>query len=106
MGCEIRTLVAPLQRIEHQFIYITPAPLFARLKRLDDWMGSLTKVLRSMTVGRRIAATNVTACHAESQVDPLTTGAQTVLAAARARNHVPYLIKMGAFHGHLASLAI
>jgi len=97
---------ADLQRIEHQFIYITPAPLFARLKRLDDWMGSLTKMLRSMTVRRGIAAPNMTACHAESQVDPLTTDAQTVLTAARARYHVPYLIKMCAFHGHLASLAI
>ena len=39
-----------LQRVEHYFVDVTPAPFLARLKRFYDWMSSLVKMLRSMAV--------------------------------------------------------
>jgi hypothetical protein len=40
-----------LQGIEHQFVDIAPAPVFSRLKRLDDGMTSRVEMARRMPVG-------------------------------------------------------
>jgi hypothetical protein len=37
-------LVSILQRIEHQFIDIAPAPLFSGLEGPDDWVGGCMKM--------------------------------------------------------------
>lgn len=40
-----------LQGIEHQFVDIAPAPVFSRLKRLDDGMMAPVEMARRMLVG-------------------------------------------------------
>jgi hypothetical protein len=55
-----------------------------------------------MFVFRRITATDVTAGHAEAEVDPAVSDAQTVLAALSARADVLDVLEVKAAHGHSA----
>lgn len=87
-------LSAGLQGIKHYFIHIAPTPLFTPLKRPDDGMTAGVVVTGGMLVWRRIAATNMPAGHAESQMYPDATNAQAIFTAISTRLHWFNLIKM------------
>jgi hypothetical protein len=70
--------------IEDEFIDVTPAPFFTRLERSDDRVVGRMKMFGCVFVLRRIAAADVSAAHAQTQMHPAVTDAQTVLAAFRA----------------------
>jgi hypothetical protein len=82
------------QRVEHHFINIAPTPFFAGFERFDDWVMALVKMVSGMAVRRRVTTAHTSARHAESQVQPLVTDAQAVLATIRARRYGPDLIEM------------
>jgi hypothetical protein len=63
-----------LKRLEHHFVNVTPAPFLARLERLSDRVLRPSKVLRGVSVLRRVAAADVTARLAEAQVHPRISG--------------------------------
>src|SRR5579872_2961282 len=73
------------------FVYITPSPVLPRLKRLHDRMLGLMKVFGRVFVLGRIAAADVTADEALSQVDPPIARLQAFLAALAARLDVANL---------------
>jgi hypothetical protein len=51
-------------------IDITPAPILTWLKRLDDGVLGVVKVLGGVFILRRIAATHMAALRAKAEVDP------------------------------------
>lgn len=62
------------------------------------------EMTRGVLVRRRVAATDVTAGHAQTQMLPLVADAQAILTTAGARRNVLDLIKMGAVFAHLSPL--
>lgn len=82
------------QRIKHQFIDVAPAPILAKFKRLNNRMARIVEVSRRVFVGRRIAATDVAASHAQAQVQPLVADAKAIFTTAGARRHRPDLIEV------------
>lgn len=90
----------PSGKIQFELIDVAPAPILAGLKRLDDRMRGVMKVLGGVLVFRRIAAANVSALQAQSQVDPTVPHFQALLAAMSAWRDLPDLIKVRTrFHG-------
>jgi hypothetical protein len=73
---------------QEHFIDITPRPIFAGLKGLNNRMSGRVKMFRGVTIRRRITATHMAAGQAKSEVDPGRTDLQTFLAAIRAGNDV------------------
>jgi hypothetical protein len=82
--------------IQLHLINVTPAPILAGLKRLYDGMLRVMKVLGRMLVLRRVAAANVAAFQAQSQMDPAIAHFQALLAPASVRSDRPDLIEMRA----------
>jgi hypothetical protein len=78
-------LLADLLLRQKHFIHVTPSPVLSRLKRLHDGMLSLMKVFGCVLVLGRIAAADVAADEALSQVDPGIARLQAFLAALAAR---------------------
>jgi hypothetical protein len=79
----------------HQYlVYVAPAPVFAGLKRLDDWMVCSVEVFRGMFVLRRITAAYVPTLETETQVYPCIPDFQTILAPIRAGCNLPDSVKM------------
>src|SRR5215472_8972384 len=60
----------PVLKVEHHLVDEAPAPAFAGLERAHHRMMGVLEVFGGVPVGRRIAATDVTAGQAEAQVDP------------------------------------
>jgi len=52
------------------------------------------EVARSMLVGRRVAATDVAAGHAKTQVDPITADSTTIFTALGAWCHRAHLVEV------------
>jgi len=75
--------------IEENLIAVAPAPAFGRIVALDDGMARALKMRGRMAVGRGIAAADMAAGPAESQMDPGASHLETFLAAARARLNFP-----------------
>ena len=74
-----------LLECEQHLVHVAPVPLFTRLVRLDNAMPIRVKMLRSMRVLRVIAATNLPANHAQTQVNPLVTHLDTLQTLIRRR---------------------
>jgi len=64
------------------------------LKRFDDGVTDSMKMLRGVSVGRRVAATDVATGHAKAEMQPTRADAQAVFAAFRAGCHRSDLIKV------------
>jgi hypothetical protein len=73
-------------------VHITPAPIFAWLERLDNWVLRLVKMFGCMLVLGRITAAHVPALQAKTQVHPAVAHFQTLLATLAARLHFMNLI--------------
>src|SRR5438309_1360498 len=74
-----------LQRFEELVVGIAETPLLAGLQRLDHRMLGGVRVLGGVLVLRGVAAADVTATQAQSQVHPLVADGQAFLAAVAAR---------------------
>ena len=86
--------------LQHHLVYITPAPVFSRLKRLDNGVVRRVEVPGGMLVLRRIAAADMPAFETEAQVYPRISDSQTILAAIRTGGDVSYLVKMCTLCSH------
>jgi hypothetical protein len=81
-------------KLKFKLVNITPAPVFSRLKGLDD------RVVGGMEMpGRVLILGVVTAAHmatgeAEAQMDPGVTDFQAILAAIGAGGDLSYLVEM------------
>ena len=74
---------------------IAPCPVFARLERLNERMTTRSKMRRCVPSGRRVAASDVTACQAEPKMNPPAADLQTFLATACLGSNRLHLIQMG-----------
>src|SRR4051794_8814714 len=81
-------------RLDVDLIHIAPAPVFARLERLDDRMASGVEVLGGVLVLRGVAAADVPANQALAQVDPGVPDLQAILTPVGAGRHVANFIQM------------
>jgi hypothetical protein len=59
-----------IRKVEKNFIYITPAPMFRRIVALNDRVRGGVKMFGRMSVRRVIATADVTAGPANTQVNP------------------------------------
>jgi hypothetical protein len=59
-----------IRKVEKNFVYITPAPVFRRIVALDDRVRGGVKMFGRMSVRRVIATADVTAGPANPQVNP------------------------------------
>ena len=53
-----------------RFVHVTPAPVLARFEGLDDRMAARKIMFSRVAIRRRIAAANVAACQAQTQMHP------------------------------------
>jgi hypothetical protein len=98
--------VGPSPTLFHKKIVgIAIHPIFIRLEGFDDRVAGTMKVFGGVLIFRLIAATDVTATHAESQVNPGVAHFQTFLAAiGSARFNIFDLIEMPAVRCHNLSV--
>jgi hypothetical protein len=89
-----------LAEIHHHFIHEAPAPAICRIESLHHWMARCMEVLGRMSVRGGIAAANVPAHAAQSEVNPAAARLQTFFATVRGRRHFAELIQMSALAGH------
>lgn len=78
-----------LAEIKKNFIPVAPTPAFGRIVTLDDGMARAMKMRGRMAVGRGIAAADMAAAPADSQMQPAASHLETFLAASRARLNLP-----------------
>lgn len=74
---------------EHHFVNVAPAPIFAALERLNDWMLARVKMLGGVFVFRRIAAAYMPAREAKPQMHPRVAHLQAFFAAFAAGRDFP-----------------
>src|SRR5215213_47821 len=74
-----------VRQIEQHFVDIAPAPAFRRIVAFDHGMAGGVKVRGGVLVRRIVAAADMTAGAADSQMQPLASAFQALLAAERAR---------------------
>jgi hypothetical protein len=99
--------LATLELFEEQFVHVAPAPFFARLQGFDYRVPGRVKVFGRVLVLGRIAAADVAARFAQSQVHPTVAHLQTFFAALRrARGDPLHLIQMRAFRAHISPFAL
>lgn len=70
----------PIRGIEDTLIEVTPAPILAWLERLDDRMICCVEVAGGMAIRGLVATPDVTADHAQPEMDPPATDPQAVFA--------------------------
>src|SRR6266481_7807458 len=73
------------QAVHDEIVEVAVRPLLVWLERPDGRMAGLVEVLRRVLVRRIVAAADVTASHAEPEVDPLVSRVEAFLAASAAR---------------------
>jgi hypothetical protein len=83
--------------MDYFLVNVTPAPIFARLERLNNRMLRFMKMFGRMFVFGIVAAADVSAGQTQTQMDPLVAHFQTFLAPFAARRHLTDLVKMCAF---------
>jgi hypothetical protein len=100
-----RYRVRTSQLIEHFFIDIAPAPIFAGLKRFNDRVLRGVKVFGCVLIFRRVAAAYVAARHTQTQMNPGVADLQTVFTAVGARRDFANLIEVCAVHSFSNNLS-
>src|SRR5438270_1169004 len=88
--------------LKHDLVDVAPAPVFSWLKRLDNRVIGRVEMLRRVLVLRGIAASDMPANQALTQVNPAIANFQTVLTAIRARCDLVYLIQMTTLYCHVS----
>src|SRR5262245_9378522 len=85
--------------VERELIDVAPPPVFTRLVRPDDGMVVVRVPVRGgMPVRRVVATADVTARHADPQVQPALPDAQAVFTPGARRCHVGDGVEMRAGH--------
>jgi len=74
-------------------IDVAPLPILAALRGLNDWMLCSGEMRAGVTVGRRVAATDVSALEAHAQVHPLAADFEAVFATLAARLHLLHVFR-------------
>ena len=82
-------------QVDHDLIDVAPTPVFARLCRRNDGVPGRPKMLRSMAIPGIVAAADVTAVAAQSQVHPRVPGPHAFLATGCVALSGSHRIKMG-----------
>jgi hypothetical protein len=90
----------PVLKIQEELVEVTPAPVFSRLEGLDDRVIGRMKMLGGMLVLRIVAASNMPAFKADSQVYPGVADFQAILAPISARCDLTYLVKVTTLFCH------
>src|SRR5207248_6979592 len=72
------------ETVDHQVIDVAIRPVLRGLERLDDRMLRPVEMLRRVVIRRRVAAADVTAGHAKSQMHPFAARLQALLASRAA----------------------
>src|SRR6202521_3104479 len=85
---------------DHQLVVVAPLPVLARLERPHDRVLGRAEVLARVAFGRGIAAADVSARKAETQVHPLRADGEAFLAALSARRHLVDRLQMAALSNH------
>ena len=80
--------------IEHDLVFVTPAPTLRGIVALDDGVPCLMKMFRGMPVGRIVAAADMAAGPADAQVNPARPGLQAFLAPVCVGRDVLNLVDM------------
>jgi hypothetical protein len=89
----------PARGIQLDLIGIAPAPALAWLERPDDRVPNLVEMGGGVLVGGAVAASDVTANHAEAEVHPRAAHPQAVLATVGACFDFMDLVEVAAnFH--------
>src|SRR5207248_2552551 len=81
-----------------------PLPALSRLEAADERVARGVEVLRRVLVPGRVAAADVAADLTETEMDPVVSDLQAVLAARGARGHVATLIEVRADFAHVRLL--
>ena len=89
-----------IAEIEKDLIDVTPAPAFGRIISLDNGMLGFVKMRGRVPVRGLIAAANMAAGTADSQVKPRAADFEAFLAAARARPNCLNGVDVSAVLGH------
>jgi hypothetical protein len=87
--------------VEKDLIDIAPSPPFWRIVAFDDRVSGCMKMLSGVAIRRVVATADVTACPTQSQMYPLRTGCQALLAAASTWRHIADYFFVAAFIGHM-----
>ena len=74
---------ADAQLIQQHLIYVTPAPIFAGFKGLNDGVQGRVKMFGGVLILGRIAARHVAARHAHSEMNPGVAGLDAVFTDIR-----------------------
>jgi len=80
--------------LDDHLIDVAPAPILARLERLDDRMAAGVEVFSGVPVFGLIAAAHMAALQAEAQMHPRITCLQAIFAALRAGRDLADRIEM------------
>jgi hypothetical protein len=83
-------------QFEREVVQVAEIPILTRFEGPDDRMAARAEVLRGMPILRAVAATDVAAALAHSQVHPLVARLQAFLAAVAARFDVENLVEVRA----------
>src|SRR6202171_5472382 len=94
--------------LEHQVIGIAVQPILAWLEGLDDRVPGGVVVFGGVASGRLVAASDMSAGHAEAQVEPSLADGQAFLATVAGRDDITYRPQVGAYrvHGNSSSAAV
>src|SRR5665213_2393259 len=97
----LRELRRPRRGLDEQVIDVAPGPIFAALEAADDRVMRRMIVLGGVGIGRAVAAADVAARHAQSEMHPLSADLQALFTAlGRARRDVMDLIEVFALLRH------
>lgn len=89
-----------IREINHDLVDIAPSPPFRRIIAFHYRMLGLVKVLGCVLADRLIAAADVAAFAAETQMEPLLTNRKAFFAAFGAGLHISYRADVTALVGH------
>jgi len=80
--------------LEHDLVDIAPAPVFTGLEGLNNRMATRVEMFGSVLIFRRIAAANMPADKALTQVYPCVANFQAILAAIGTRRNFSNLVEV------------
>ena len=92
----------PVLKIEEELVKVTPAPVLIWLEGLHDRVVGRVEMLGGMRILRLVAAADMPAFKADSQVYPGVADFQAILAPISARCYLTYLVKMTTLLCHSA----
>src|SRR5215472_12606521 len=81
-------------RFNHHLVDVTPSPVLPRLERSNNGVMGPSEVLCRVFVFRGVAAADVTASQAESQMDPRVAHPNALLASGGVGRHISDLVEV------------